>query len=69
MILEEAEVQERLRGSPSPTQPNDGAVWVRLAKHGEDLEIHAMLHCASVIAQLEPEQRKRVGQYLAVRFS
>ena len=70
MTLDEAEAQHALKGTPPKwAPPADGAVWVRIMQEGEDAEIHTMLHCASVIERLDPAQRKRVAQYLAVRFS
>lgn len=69
MTADEAKAVYELQIPPMQDRRDDGAVWVRIAKEGEDMEIHTMLHCSSVIGRLDPEQRKRVAQYLAVRFS
>ncbi len=55
--------------SGSSLPPDDGAVWVRIAKDGEDIEIEAIKHCGAILGALTEHQCMRALAYLTSKFT
>ncbi len=55
--------------SESGLPPDDGAVWVRIAKDGEDIEIEAIKRCGTILGALTEHQCMRALAYLTSKFT